>query len=453
MNFLHSIANIFRIPDLRRRVLFTLGLLTVYRLGSYIPLPGVDFLRWEDFYGRNQGDVWSFFNLFAGGNIQRLTIFALNVMPYITASIVLQVLAVALPALQKLQKEGEQGRRKMTQWTRYLTVMLAVAESALVAAGLASMPGGVVVSPGLGFTALTIISLTAGTVFLMWLGEQISDRGIGNGISLIIFTGIVSGLRDLILNIHTNVFVTREWGPITLGAVLLLMLGIVAFVVLVERAERRVPVQYAQRIAGRRILGGQSTHMPLKLSVGGVIPVIFASSVLAAIQVASGLTWMRRGEPLYYALFVAGILFFNFFYVSIIFNPNEVADNLRRYGGYIPGIRPGRETARYLDDSLTKITVADALYLAILCLIPDLMIAGIKLQHLPLIGNWIDTWAPRFVLEGLNVRINFGGTSLLIAVGVAMDLVNQVEAQLIMRHYEGFAPRAGRIRGRRYVKM
>jgi preprotein translocase subunit SecY len=300
----------------------------------------------------------------------------------------------------------------------------------------------------------------------MWLGEQISERGVGNGMSLIIFTGIVVGLPRAIQNIYYNTFVTHEWNPLQMIVILAAMVGVVAFIVLVERGERRIPVQYAKRVVGRRVMGGQSTHMPLKVNAGGVIPVIFASSLLAFPQqlailpfvknspwLTSTLAIIKFGEPLYYVLFVAGIIFFCFFYVSIIFNPNEAADNMRKYGGFVPGIRPGRNTADYMNEILTKITVVGGLYLSILCLIPDLMISGIKLQHLALIGDWIDRVFTnlhlRFLLEGLNVQFYFGGTSLLIVVGVAMDTINQIEAQLIMRHYEGFTPRSGRIRGRR----
>ena len=462
MKFFEAIANVFRIPDLRKRVLFTLGLLAVYRLGGHIPTPGIDIHRWQDFFSRNQGTIFGFFDLFAGGNIRRLTIFALGIMPYITASIILQLLTVVIPTLEKLQKEGELGRRKITQWTRYLTVILALMQSFGIATGLQAMQGNIVINPGIGFVLMTIISLTTGTAFIMWLGEQISDRGVGNGMSLIIFAGIVVGLPNAIQNIYTNVFVTKEWGFITLAMILIMMIAVVAFIVLVERGERRIPVQYAKRVVGRRVMGGQSTHMPLKVNAGGVIPVIFASSILAFPQTLSQLPFVqsskylsgmlqsiRHGEPLYVVLFVVGIVFFCFFYVSIIFNPNEAADNMRKYGGFIPGIRPGRNTAEYMNTILTKITVVGGIYLSILCLIPDIMISGIHLQHLPLIGNWIDQYFPRFILDGLNVQFYFGGTSLLIVVGVAMDTINQIEAQLIMRHYEGFTPRAGRIRGRR----
>jgi preprotein translocase subunit SecY len=462
MKFFDALGNIFRIPDLRKRVLFTLALLAVYRLGGHIPTPGINLQRWSDFFSKNQGTIFGFFDLFAGGNIRRLTIFALGIMPYITASIILQLLTVVVPTLEKLQKEGELGRRKITQWTRYLTVFLALAQSFGIAEGLQQMQGNIVINPGYGFVLMTIISLTTGTAFIMWLGEQITDRGIGNGMSLIIFAGIVVGLPGAMGNIYTNVFKTREWSPLQLGVILVMMVAVVAFIVLVERGERRIPVQYAKRVVGRRVMGGQSTHMPLKVNAGGVIPVIFASSILAfpqtlrqlpAVQNSKWLSGMlftiQHGEPLYVVLFVLGIIFFCFFYVSIIFNPNEAADNMRKYGGFIPGIRPGRNTAEYMNTILTKITVVGGIYLSILCLIPDIMISGIHLQHLPAIGNWIDTYFPRFLLDGLNVQFYFGGTSLLIVVGVAMDTVNQIEAQLIMRHYEGFTPRAGRIRGRR----
>jgi len=462
MKIFEAIANAFRIPDLRKRLLFTLGLLAVYRLGGHIPTPGINADRWTDFFAKNSGSIFGFFDLFAGGNIRRLTVFALGIMPYITASIILQLLTVVVPTLEKLQKEGELGRRKITQWTRYLTVILAMIQSFGIATGLQSMEGNIVLHPGIGFTVLTMISLTTGTAFIMWLGEQITERGVGNGMSLIIFAGIVVGLPGAIGNIYTNVFVTHEWGVITLAVILLMMIAVVAFIVLVERGERRIPVQYAKRVVGRRVMGGQSTHMPLKVNAGGVIPVIFASSILAFPQTVAAFpfvksnAWLsgtlgsiRHGEPLYVLLFVALIIFFCFFYVSIIFNPNEAADNMRKYGGFIPGIRPGRNTSDYMNNILTKITVVGGLYLSILCLIPDIMISGIHLQHLPLIGNFIDQYFPRFILEGLNVQFYFGGTSLLIVVGVAMDTVNQIEAQLIMRHYEGFTPRAGRIRGRR----
>jgi preprotein translocase subunit SecY len=462
MKFFEAVANIFRIPDLRKRILFTLAMLAVYRLGGHIPTPGIDANRLQEFFNQNSGGIFGFVDLFSGGMLRRLTIFALGIMPYITASIILQLLTVVVPTLEKLQKEGELGRRKITQWTRYLTVILALMQSTGIALTLEKAEGGFVLNPGIGFILMTCLSLTTGTAFIMWLGEQITERGIGNGMSLIIFTGIVVGLPRAIQNIYEKVFVTKEWTPIHLIVILAMMVAVVGFIVLVERGERRIPVQYAKRVVGRRMMGGQSTHLPLKVNAGGVIPVIFASSLLAfpqtlmtvqAVKNSPFLSGMLNSiggnQPLYYLLFCVLIIFFCFFYVSIIFNPNEAADNMRKYGGFIPGIRPGKNTADYMNKILTKITVVGGLYLSVLSLIPQIMIAGIKLQRLPLVGNWIDTYFPRWLLDGLNVNFYFGGTSLLIVVGVAMDTVNQIEAQLIMRHYEGFTPRAGRIRGRR----
>jgi preprotein translocase subunit SecY len=460
--FFEAIANVFRVPDLRTRILFTLGMLAIYRLGGHIPTPGVDALRFEEFVRSNAGSFLGFIDLFSGGTFRRLTIFALGIMPYITASIILQLLTVVVPTLEKLQKEGELGRRKITQWTRYLTIALAIMQSLGIATMLQASEGNFVLNPGVGFILMTILSLTTGTAFIMWLGEQITERGIGNGMSLIIFAGIVVGLPSAIGSIYQNVFVTRQWTALHLIIILAMMLAVVAFIVLVERGERRIPVQYAKRVVGRRMMGGQSTHLPLKVNAGGVIPVIFASSFLAFPQTLNQVAFVRNSpyltgmleaiqgsSPLYFVLFTALIIFFCFFYVSIIFNPNEAADNMRKYGGFIPGIRPGKNTADYMNKILTRITVVGGLYLAVLSLIPQIMISGIKLQRLPLIGNWIDQYFPRWLLDGLGVNFYFGGTSLLIVVGVAMDTVNQVEAQLIMRHYEGFTPRSGRIRSRR----
>ena len=460
MKFVEAIANVFRIPDLRKRLMFALGMLAIYRLGGHIPTPGVDTDKLSDIFTRNAGSVFGMIDLFSGGQLRKLTIFALGIMPYITASIILQLLTVVVPTLEKLQKEGELGRRKITQWTRYLTVGLAVMQSIGIATVLQNTQG-LVRNPGIGFTLMTVLSLTTGTAFIMWLGEQITERGIGNGMSLIIFTGIVVGLPNAIKEIVTRVQ-TGDWSMLQIGIILIMMIAVVAFIVLVERGERRIPVQYAKRVIGRRMLGGQSTHLPLKVNAGGVIPVIFASSLLTfpltllnvdfvknSTVLSNMLGAMRGGEPVYYLLYTVLIIFFCFFYVSIIFNPNEAADNMRKYGGFIPGIRPGKNTADYMNKILTKITVVGGLYLSILSLIPMIMITGIKLQHLPLMGNFIDAHFPRWLLDGLGVNFYFGGTSLLIVVGVAMDTVNQVEAQLIMRHYEGFTPRAGRIRGRR----
>jgi len=461
MKFFEAVANIFRIPDLRKRVLFALGLLAVYRIGGFIPIPGVDWNRLQDFFQRNAGSIFGMFDLFSGGMFRRMTIFALGIMPYITASIILQLLTVVVPTLEKLQKEGELGRRKITQWTRYLTVGLALMQSFGIAAGLQASGQGIVTNPGIGFISMTVLSLTTGTAFIMWLGEQITERGIGNGMSLIIFVGIIVRLPDAIVELVQKVQ-TGDWPFIQVAIILVMMVAVVAFIVLVERGERRIPVQYAKRVIGRRMLGGQSTHLPLKVNAGGVIPVIFASSLLAFPTTLMNVEFVRNSpvlsgmlgaisgaSPMYYLLYTVLIIFFCFFYVSIIFNPNEAADNMRKYGGFIPGIRPGKNTADYMNKILTKITVVGGLYLSVLSLLPQIMIQGIKLQRLPLVGQWIDAHFPRWLLDGLGITFYFGGTSLLIVVGVAMDTVNQIEAQLIMRHYEGFTPRAGRIRGRR----
>jgi preprotein translocase subunit SecY len=462
MQLFESFRGIFRIPDLRKRLLFTFAMLAVYRLGGFIPIPGIDIDRWQDFLQQQSGSILGFFDMFAGGSIKRLSVFALGVMPYITSSILLQLLTAIVPRLERLQKEGELGRRKINQWTRYLAVALGIAQAFLMAAGLQSARENIVAEPGAGFILITILSLTTGTAFIMWLGEQITERGIGNGMSLIVFTGIVAGVPSAVGNIYTNVFITREWSLLKLAVVLAMMIAVVALIVLVELGERRIPVHYARRTAGAKAAASQAIHMPLKVNAGGVIPVIFASSLLAFPQTVAdypivrdnlwltqALRSIRHGEPLYLLFFVALIVFFSFFYVSLVFNPSEVADNMRRYGGFIPGIRPGRPTSEYLDVILTRLTFVGAVYLSVLCLIPDIMMAGIHLQNLPFVGNWIDRNFPALILEGLNVRFAFGGTSLLIVVGVAMDTVNQIEAQLIMRHYDGFTPRAGRIRGRR----
>ncbi len=462
--FWEGVANMFRIPDLRNRILFTLAMLAIYRLGGHIPTPGIDAGKLEQFFSQNQGTLFGFIDLFSGGMFRRMTIFALGIMPYITASIILQLLTVVIPTLEKLQKEGELGRRKITQWTRYLTIALSLMQSFGIATALQSSQGGFVVNPGIGFILMTVLTLTTGTAFIMWLGEQITDRGIGNGMSLIIFAGIVVGLPSAATEIYANTFVTRQWNIFQVLIIMVMMLAVVAFIVLVERGERRIPVQYAKRVVGRRMMGGQQTHLPLKVNAGGVIPVIFASSLLAFPQTVRQVAWVKdsawltgllnsisQGQPLYYLVYVIGIIFFCFFYVSIIFNPNEAADNMRKYGGFVPGIRPGKNTADYMNRILTRITMVGGLYLSLLSILPEIMISGIKLQTLPGVGTFIDNNFPRWLLDGLGVRFYFGGTSLLIVVGVAMDFVNQIEAQLIMRHYEGFSPRSGRIRGRRSV--
>src|SRR5271167_2786856 len=456
-----KLANIFRIPDLRKRVLFTLAMLAVYRLGGHLPTPGVNFLKLEDAFSHNAGSLLGFVDLFSGGNLRRMTIFALGIMPYITASIILQLLTVVYEPLAKLQKEGELGRKKITQWTRYLTVVLSSVQSLGIAISL-EKSGDFVVNPGIGFVLMTMLTLTTGSAFIMWLGEQITERGIGNGMSLLIFTGIVVGLPRGVFDLVEKAK-TQAWGAFTVPAMLMLvavMVLIVAFIVYVERSERRIPVQYAKRVVGRKVMGGQSTHLPLRVNAGGVMPVIFASSILTMPQmIGQGLKnnryfgdlihWLGWGEPLYTFLYAVGIIFFAYFYVSIVFNPNEVADNMRKYGGFIPGIRPGKRTADHINEILTRITLVGALYLIIISFIPEWMITGIHLNHLygP-IGAFFER-LPAWVTNGLGVTFYFGGTSLLIVVGVAMDTVTQIEAQLIMRHYDGFTPRSGRIRGRR----
>ncbi len=463
---LEKLANVFRVPDLRKRILFTLGLLAVYRLGGHIPTPGINADLLSQFFDQNRGSFLGFVDLFSGGQLRRLTIFALGIMPYITASIILQLMQVVYEPLAKLQKEGELGRKKITQWTRYLTLLLSAVQSLGIAITLQrqTMSGGIafVNNPGIGFVLMTMLTLTTGSVFIMWLGEQITERGVGNGMSLLIFAGIVVGLPRGVADLWDKVR-NQAWGAFTVPAMLLLvvlMIAVVAFIVFVERSERRIPVQYAKRVVGRKIMGGQSTHLPLRVNSGGVMPVIFASSVLTLPQTAGALlkdsryfgpmlralTW---GEPLYTLLYAVGIIFFSYFYVSIVFNPTEVADNMRKYGGFIPGIRPGARTANYINDILTRITLVGALYLILISFIPEWMITGIHLNHLPgVIGAFFER-LPTWVTNGLGVSFYFGGTSLLIVVGVAMDTVNQVESQLVMRHYEGFTPRSGRIRGRR----
>jgi preprotein translocase subunit SecY len=464
--FFQALANILKIPDLRRRVLFTLALLAVYRIGAHIPTPGINTDLLQQLFEQGRGSVLGIIDLFSGGNFRRLTIFALGIMPYITASIILQLMTVVWPYLERLQKEGELGRRKITQYTRYLTVMLSAFQSLSIAVTLQRQTfnnQSLVYHPGLGFTLMTMLTLTTGTAFIMWLGEQISDRGIGNGMSLIIFAGIVVGLPRGVRDLWEKVS-TQQWGPFTALALIVLvalMIVVVGFIVLVEGGQRRIPVQYAKRVVGRRMMGGQMTYLPLRVNSGGVIPPIFASSLLTfpgtlALffqqrfkflgEFAKALSW---GEPLYTLIYVTLIILFAFFYVGIVFNPTELADNMRKYGGFIPGIRPGRNTSEHINRILRRLTFVGGVYLAAVCLLPEWMIAGIHLHHLPgMVGAWFDQHAWRFILEGLNVTFYFGGTSLLIVVGVAMDTVQQIEAQLVMRHYDGFMKK-GRMRGRR----
>ena len=461
---LEKFLNIFRIPELRTRVLFTFGMLAVYRLGAHIPTPGIDARALTSFFNSQSGSPLGLVDLFNGGNLRRMTVFALGIMPYITASIIFQLLTVVYEPLAKLQKEGEAGRRKITQWTRYVTILLGIVQSTAIAVALSHGSGGqqIVLHPGFGFILMTVVTLTTGTAFIMWLGEQITDRGIGNGMSLLIFAGIVVGLPRAIVELVQTAR-TEKFGVFTVPALVLLVAAmalLVAFIVYVERSERRVPVQYAKRIVGRRMMGGQSTRLPLKVNSGGVMPVIFASSVLAApllfgqaqfVKNSAFLTrifdGLRAGEPWYELLYVVAIIFFAYFYISIVFRPDDIADNMRKYGGFIPGIRPGKRTSDYINDILTRLTLVGAIYLILISLVPQILISGIHLNHLPLVGGVFEH-LPLWMTNGLGFNFYFGGTSLLIVVGVAMDTINQVESQLIMRHYEGFSAK-NRVRGRR----
>ena len=462
--FFEAIKNMFRIEDLRNRVLFTLALLAVYRVGAHIPTPGINVTELTRIFESAAGSALGLFDLFSGGNFRQLTIFALGIMPYITASIILQLMQVVFPYLERLQKEGELGRQKITQYTRYLTIVLSVIQSLTIAGTLESQPN-LVYHPGPAFVLMTILTLTTGSAFIMWMGEQISERCIGNGMSLIIFVGIVVGLPRAIRDLWDKAFVTKELGgsfaPMFVVLLIAVMIAVVAFIVFVEGGQRRIPVQYAKRVVGRRVMGGQSTYLPLRVNSGGVIPPIFASSLLAfPATIALALkgryafvdtiySYVKWGEPLYTVLYIAMILIFAFFYIGIVFNPTELADNMRKNGGFIPGIRPGRTTSDHVSKILKRLTLIGGIYLAAVCVLPEWMIAGIHLDHLGWgIGSWFDSHFPSWVLKGLGVNFYFGGTSLLIVVGVAMDTVQQLEAQLVMRNYEGFA-RKGRLRGRR----
>ncbi len=429
-------GNILKIPELKKRIVMTLLLLAVYRIGCMIPTPGIDREALASFF-QQAGGLLGFFDMFAGGALRRFSVFALGIMPYISASIILQLLTVVVPYLDRLQKEGELGRRKITQYTRYGTVLLCLIQGFGIAIGLEGMRGAagemIVLHPGWGFRLLTVITLTAGTTFLMWLGEQITERGIGNGISLIIFAGIVARMPAAVGNTF-RLLRLGEMNVILTLFLIVLMVAVVAFIIFMETAHRRIPVQYAKRIVGRRIYGGQSTHLPLKLNTSGVIPPIFASSIIMfPTTVANFINhpWMKaisqRLTPttlLYNLLFVGFIIFFCYFYTAVVFNPVDVADNMKKYGGYIPGIRPGRSTADYIDRVLSRITLVGAIYVSGVCVLPSFLIAQF---HVP---------------------FYFGGTALLIVVGVALDTVQQIEAHMLTRHYEGLV-RGMRVKGRR----
>jgi preprotein translocase subunit SecY len=433
---LEGFANAGRVPELRRRLLFTFAMLAVYRCVVVIPTPGIDGNALGEYFAQMQ-DLFGWVNLLSGGALEQFSIAALGIMPYISASIILQLMTVVIPHLERLSKEGEVGRRKITQYTRYGTVVLAVVQGLFISIGLEKLqaPGGaaVVIDPGWSFRVMTVITLAAGTAFLMWLGEQISERGIGNGISMLIFAGIVATLPEAI---STTVQFVREgeMSILTLLAIAALMVCIVGLIIFVERAQRRIPVQYAKRVVGRRMYGGQSSHLPLKLNTAGVIPPIFASSLLvfpATIAQFVQHPWaqaageyLSAGQGLYNVLFVALIIFFSYFYTAVTFNTSDVAENMKKFGGFIPGIRPGQRTAEYIDRVLSRITLAGAIYVSVVCILPTILISQ------------------------FNVPFYFGGTALLIVVGVALDTVAQIETHLLTRSYQGFM-RRGRLRGRR----
>ncbi len=429
-----SFQNIFKIPELKSRVIFTLALLAVYRIGGHIPTPGINGEELSKFLAAKGGALMGFFDMFSGGALSRLTIFALGIMPYISASIILQLLTVVIPAIGRLAKEGEQGRKKITQYTRYGTVLISAIQSFGIALGLEGMSEGAFVqNPGWAFRLMTVITLTSGTAFIMWLGEQITERGIGNGISLIIFAGIVASLPNAVIN-TIRLFKTGELPLLLVIALLVLIVAVVAVVIFIERGQRKVPVQYAKRVIGRKMYGGQSTHIPLKINTSGVIPPIFASSIIMFPATIAGFTavpWIQSiarqfapGTLFYTILYVSMIFFFCYFYTAIIFNPVDLADNLKKYGGFIPGIRPGKKTSEYIYRVLSRITFGGAIYLSVICVLPEILI------------------------NNFNVPFYFGGTSLLIVVGVALDTVSQIESHMLTRSYEGFL-RKGRIKGRR----
>ncbi len=424
------------IPELRKRVIFTLLMLLVYRMGVQVPTPGINGEALASFFAKNASTLFGMFNMFSGGALENFSIFALGIMPYISASIIIQLLTVVVPQLEALSKEGESGRRKITQYTRYGTVLLSIVQGFFIASGLEQMtsPAGaaIVVDPGLQFKLMTVLTLTSGTAFIMWLGEQMTERGIGNGISLIIFSGIVAGMPAAVGN-TIELVKAGELTLIFLPIILALMVLVVGFIIFIETSQRRIPIQYAKRVVGNRVYGGQSSHLPLKINVSGVIPPIFASSIMmfpATIGSFIKIDWVQQvsaalspGTVYYYIMFVGMIVFFCFFYTAVTFKPDDVAENLKKNGGFIPGIRPGKKTAEFLDKALVRLTVVGAIYLSAVCVMPTILISK------------------------LNVPFYFGGTALLIVVGVAIDTISQIESHLIMRNYDGFM-KAGRIRGR-----
>lgn len=432
-----TFGNIFKVPELKKRILFTLGILAVYRVGAHIPTPGIDGLALAEIFEQAKGTILGFFDMFSGGALSRLTIFALGIMPYISASIILQLLTIVSPHLAALKKEGEQGQKKITQYTRYGTIVLSMIQASGISVGLEAMksPGGapIVLEPGWSFRLMTILTLTAGTAFIMWLGEQITERGVGNGISLIIFAGIVAGTPSAIFQ-SLDLMGTGELSIFIVVALLLLMMTVVAIIVFTEGGQRRIPIQYAKRMVGRKMHGGTSTHLPLKVNTSGVIPPIFASSIIMFpatmaqfidapfMQAVSAM--LTPGNLVYSLIFIGAIFFFCYFYTAVIFNPTEVADNMKKHGGYVPGIRPGAKTSDYIDKILSRLTFFGAIYLSFICILPD------------------------YLIKYLNIPFYFGGTSLLIVVGVSLDTMQQIESHLVMRNYDGFIKK-GRLRSRR----
>ena len=468
--FFSAIQNMFSIPELRKRIMFTLGLLAIYRLGAHVAAPGIDKVRLEQMWNEVSGTLLVVLALFSGGNFRTISVFALGVMPYITASIIMQLMPVLSPAVKKIQEEGEVGRQKLNQWTRYLTVVLCAVQTFFVATWLSR--NGIIENSWMA-TLMIVITLTTGTIFVMWLGEQITERGVGNGISLLIFAGIVIGLPSAIMQVSDRVRAGDAMQ--TLGVIFLVavMVALIALIVYVESARRKIAISYASRRVGNQTFRGQETSLPLKINMGGVIPVIFASSVLAMPQTILSAfpadpndpnsTWSQiqaffqqfhGGDPYYELVFISLIVIFTFFYITIIFNVDDVADNLRKHGGFIAGIRPGAPTAEYLNGILTRLTTVGAIYLAFVAFAPQVLLSGFRVARLPFIGDRLDafltatpglSWIP----TGLGYQFFFGGTSLLILVGVAMDTVAQIEAQLVMRNYEGFLGAGSRLRGRR----
>ena len=468
--FFSAIQNMFSIPELRKRIMFTLGLLAIYRLGAHVAAPGIDKVRLEQMWNEVSGTLLGVLDLFSGGNFRTISVFALGVMPYITASIIMQLMPVLSPAVKKIQEEGEVGRQKLNQWTRYLTVVLCAVQTFFVATWLSR--NGIIENSWMA-TMMIVVTLTTGTIFVMWLGEQITERGVGNGISLLIFAGIVIGLPSAVMQVLDRVRAGAAMQ--TLGVVFLVavMIALIALIVYVESARRKIAISYASRRVGNQTFRGQETSLPLKINMGGVIPVIFASSVLAMPQTILSAfpadpndptsTWSQiqaffqqfhGGDPYYELVFISLIVIFTFFYITIIFNVDDVADNLRKHGGFIAGIRPGAPTAEYLNGILTRLTTVGALYLAFVAFAPQVLLSGFRVARLPFIGERVDSFLSAtpgldWIPTGLGYQFFFGGTSLLILVGVAMDTVAQIEAQLVMRNYEGFLGAGSRLRGRR----